>query len=466
MFSRCLARRVVMDRLGRCRRPAMVGASPPPFHHQWVLGLAAALLATGQIFPTPGFTGERRFERQGEAVEARILRVKPAVVGIFTEVRAEVTIRCEKRDRHVVTLDPERQSGTGFIIHPDGWIATNGHVVEPVYQDDKEYLTSFLQAAADKACGPALAKLPEQERNRRMREILQDPENQKGVKLARKLLVDLPHKLVGERSVASYPAVVKAYSPSIDPELLPKDGSKPDHPMLDAAIIKIEATDLPTVHLAPSIEHVHLGQELFIIGYPGVVLWHDYLSKNSRTEATVTFGRVSSFKDDINGRRILQTDAAISWGNSGGPAFSWGDEVIGVATFISTAEDQAIQGFNFLIPVETIHALARQIGVTPQSDGAFMQEWQAAVNAYFRGRFGTALSHVEAADKILADLSDVQQLRALLQNLIREHPSWDTDRRAFAGSTLVVAVAVCALILSTAFGVRAVRRRKRLPKPT
>jgi S1-C subfamily serine protease len=431
-----------------------------------VPGFAIALLVVGQVVPTLSSAGERRFERQGEAVEARILRVKPAVVGIFTEVRAEVNLRCGKRDRHVVTLDPERQSGTGFIIHPDGWIATNGHVVEPVYQDDKEYLTSFLQAAANTACGPELGKLPERVRKRRMREILLDPENQKGVKLARKLLVDLPHRLAGEKPVASYPAVVKAYSPSIDPELLPKDGSKPDHPMLDAAIIKIEATDLPTVRLAPSIEHVHLGQELFIIGYPGVVLWHEYLSRSSRTEATVTFGRVSSFKDDINERRILQTDAAISWGNSGGPAFSWGDEVIGVATFISTAEDQAIQGFNFLIPVETIHALARQIGVTPQSDGAFMQEWQAAVNAYFRGRFGTALSHVEAADKILADLSDVQQLRALLQNLIREHPSWDTDRRAFAGSALVVAVAVCALILSTAFGVRAVRRRKRLPKPT
>jgi len=44
--------------------------------------------------------------------------------------------------------------------------------------------------------------------------------------------------------------------------------------MLDAAIIKIEANYLPSVSLAPSIEYVHLGEELFIIGYPGVVLWH------------------------------------------------------------------------------------------------------------------------------------------------------------------------------------------------
>jgi hypothetical protein len=172
---------------------------------------------------------------------------------------------------------------------------------------------------------------------------------------------------------------------------------------------------------------------------------------------------VSSFKNDLNGRRILQTDAAISWGNSGGPAVSWSDEVIGVATFISTSleGDQAIQGFNFLIPVDTIHALARRIGVTPQSDGPFMREWQAAVNAYFRGAFSTALAHAEAADKILPDLSDVHQLRTHLERLLRDHPMWDTERRVFYGSWLGIAVIVAGIALSGAFGVRAIRKRRR-----
>jgi len=73
--------------------------------------------------------------------------------------------------------------------------------------------------------------------------------------------------------------------------------------MLDAALIKIEAKDLPTVQLAPSIgQSVALGQQLVIVGYPGVVVWHDFLSKDSRAEATVTFGRVSAFRLDVNGR--------------------------------------------------------------------------------------------------------------------------------------------------------------------
>ena len=85
-----------------------------------------------------------------------------------------------------------------------------------------------------------------------MAAILKDPENRKGVKLTKRLEVFLP---TGEAK-QGFPAVVKAYSPPIDPDLLPKDGGKPDPPMLDAAIIKIEATNLPTVRLAPSIGQV------------------------------------------------------------------------------------------------------------------------------------------------------------------------------------------------------------------
>jgi S1-C subfamily serine protease len=426
-------------------------------------GIAAlTLLASGHGSLASAVAGERRFERQAEKVEAEILRVKPAIVGIFAEVSAEVTLRCAPHETHVVTLKPEVWNGTGFLIHSDGWIATNGHVVEPVLKDDREYIPGYLRAAADTACGARLARLSEAERNAAIRAIVRDPSNQQGVKLTRKLLVDLPHAPSGNAGASSYPAVVKAYSPSIDPQLLPKDGSKPDPPMLDAAIIKIEAERLPTVRLAPSIDYVHLGQDLFIIGYPGAVLWHDFLSPTSRTEATVTYGRISSFKDDINGRRILQTDAAISWGNSGGPAFNLYDEVIGVATFISTAEDQAIQGFNFLIPVDTIQALARQIGVTPQTDGPFMQEWHAAVDAYFQGRFRSALSHADNANNVVADLRDVHHLRTLLGRLLRNHPWWDAERRTAVVTALVYVAGVVGTILFGAFGVRTIRKRRRM----
>jgi len=216
--------------------------------------------------------------------------------------------------------------------------------------------------------------------------------------------------------------VVKAYSPPIDPAAVPKGGAVPakGKQMLDAAIIKIEMTDLPTVDLATRGTHVHLGENVYIIGFPGAVLWHDFLSAESRAASSVTFGRVSGFKLDVNERWVIQTDASISWGNSGGPAFNRNGEVVGAATFITTSVegDQAIQGFNFLIPVQTIQQMAKDIGLTPKADDPFSDEWERAITAYFEGKYGQALVHVEAAEKLLPGLWDVQRLRFLLTDIL------------------------------------------------
>ena len=385
--------------------------------------LAWALILGVVALPRVAGAGERILERRAEQVEAMILRVKPAVVGILTEVRAEVTIRCGKNDTYVVKPEPDTENGTGFIIRPDGWIATNGHVVKPVYKDDEEHITDFLQAAADAACGPGLAKLPAKQRQVRMDAILKDPANRKGVKLAKRLEVFFQKRVApGDSVPPGVPAVVKAYSPPIDPAAVPKGGAVPPkgQQMLDGAIIKIEMKDLPTVPLAGRATHVHLGGYVTIIGFPGAVLWHDFLSSETRGAASVTFGRVSGFKLDVNERWVIQTDASISWGNSGGPAFNTNGEVIGLATFITTSVegDQAIQGFNFLIPIATIQQMAKDIGLTPKNDDPFMREWEQAVAAYFQGDYGRALERLEKADQLLPGLGDVQRLRILLKDLL------------------------------------------------
>jgi len=216
--------------------------------------------------------------------------------------------------------------------------------------------------------------------------------------------------------------VVKAYSPPIDPTAIAKGGAglPKGKQMLDAAIIKIDMANLPSVPLEGRTMRVDLGQPLHILGFPGAVLWYDFLSTRSRGAASVTYGRVSGFKLDINDRWIIQTDAPISWGNSGGPAFNRDGEVIGLATFITiTLEgDQAIQGFNFLIPIKTIEQMAKDIGLTPRTGDPFMQAWAQAVAAYFQGDFGRALEQLEAADKILPGLWDAQRLRVWLADQI------------------------------------------------
>ena len=119
------------------------GCSPPGFSF-W----RPSSLSAGEVAP----------DRQEEIVAARIMRVLPGVVGIITEVSAEVTVRCGPKDTYVVTPDADKENGTGFIIHPDGWIATNGHVVMPVQKPDEEHVTDFLAASGQGCLRPGPQK--------------------------------------------------------------------------------------------------------------------------------------------------------------------------------------------------------------------------------------------------------------------------------------------------------------------
>jgi S1-C subfamily serine protease len=76
-----------------------------------------------------------------------------------------------------------------------------------------------------------------------------------------------------------------------------------------------------------------------------VVTSHELLSKETQFEATITTGRVSRFRRDIGGQQVIQTDAAIIQGNSGGPVFDDRGDVVGAATFTSLQGDQVVQDF-------------------------------------------------------------------------------------------------------------------------
>lgn len=404
------------------------------------------------VWPTGVRAGE---EAQ---LQASILRVKPAVVLISSEVGAEVTVNCGTGPVQRVTPDSTYETGSGFILHPDGFIATNGHVVERFYEMNEQRLAKeFMAAAVARACGPALAMVPEGARKERLNAIAADPVNRGQVRLRKQLQVHLSTGKV-------YAAEVKAYSPAIKPETPPagqtaSQGGKPEAERSgrDVAILKIEERDLPTVRLVANPAALKLGEQIFVIGYPGVVLNHDFLSRKSQLDASITVGRVSGFKIDINDRRVIQTDAAITWGNSGGPAFNLAGEVIGVATFISTTfeGDQAIQGFNFLIPAESVQAFCTMIGLTPNPETPLMREWAAAVTAYFAGEYRKSLVHLDAAERLMPGFPDIQRLRVDVQMKVNKSPRF--MRR---GKTVGLGVGVALMGVLAVLGLRTIVRNR------
>ena len=352
-----------------------------------LIGAVAWLLSTG--YPEAATESE---------LQSAVFRAKPAVVMIAVKIGAAATVRCGSGATATVRPGAIGELGSGSIIHPDGWIVTNGHVVQP-YQEgaDSSFAAELAENAVAMACAGELDGLPGSARSQRIRALANAPENRSGLAVERSLEVHLSNG-------KAYPAVVKYYSPPAYVVVGSEHGR-------DVAILKIEDKELPVVRMAKHSTDLHLGQALFVIGFPGVVVSHELLSKTTQYEPSITVGRVSGFKRDIGGQRVIQTDAAVIQGNSGGPVFDDRGQVIGAATFTSLQGEQVVQGFNFLIPVETIQEAAAKAGVTPKGDSMFTRLWNHGVDLYIRDLHYRAYRNMSAANKIHPGFPDVERVR-------------------------------------------------------
>lgn len=308
----------------------------------------------------------------------RDLELRPGVVLISIPLQASIP------ELGVSCPEGAGVRGSGFLIRPDGYLITNGHVAQLANVTDPDArqaretaisacLTFALQeqfAAQRRQRGqPAMTAAERAKLNSLVNQYLRDGKVaiSKGAVTAR---VCLDNR-------RCFDGAIKAYSePFIDSP----------HPGKDVAVIKVDGHDLPTVPLGNS-DPLNVNDPVYVIGYPGDAR----VSAISALIATSTDGTISAVKRlDRPDIPVLQTTAIINPGNSGGPAFDAQGRVIGIATFKSGG------AYNYLVPINVAMDFVRQAGIEPQR-GAFDDLWQRALTAYADGRWRRAhelLQHV------------------------------------------------------------------------
>ncbi len=120
----------------------------------------------------------------------------------------------------------------------------------------------------------------------------------------------------------------------------------------DIAVLKIDATNLPTLAIGDS-SRLHVGDVIFAIGEPYGL------------GGTATMGIVSATgRGDLgieNYEDFIQTDAAINPGNSGGAMVDLHGDLIGINTAILAENGGGNQGIGFAIPINMAKAVMEQI---------------------------------------------------------------------------------------------------------
>ena len=127
-------------------------------------------------------------------------------------------------------------------------------------------------------------------------------------------------------------------------------------PATDVAIIKVDATGLPTIPMGNS-DNLRLGEWVLAIGSP----------LGAQLRSTITAGIVSakgrSMPDNSGEFKIesfIQTDAAVNPGNSGGALVNKKGELVGINTAI-VSQTGAYSGYSFAVPVNIVKRVAQDL---------------------------------------------------------------------------------------------------------
>ncbi|KZS61497.1 trypsin [Mycobacterium kansasii] len=295
---------------------------------------------------------------------------------------------------------------TGFVVNPDGWVATAGHCVDPQTAKQlilKRAVTEFLTQLPNSPAGqnPA-ATLDWLTKNARVEGQTPDRGPEISLMLGYGTGTKLAEKL---------PATVVDFRPM---------GKG------DVALLKVQKHNLPSSELGTDAD-VSIGAPVLAVGFPETTQRVTGMSLDPTNKS----GKVSK-KSTMESSPIYEIDAPVAEGMSGGPTVELNGKVIGVNSFGPVGEPQP---FNFIAPADSLAALLAGKGVKPMLGPADLY-YRQGLNHYFSGQYSDAIYDFDQALALSPDYPGVADLKTSAANLrqqygdapvfLRSKPVWYT----------------------------------------
>lgn len=326
--------------------------------------------------------------------------------------------------------------GSGFIVNEEGIIATNGHVAKIypeealitnlLYQNNKTFSTDLIRGIyLSKGQNPTQNQLEDfykeinfnpQYLDRFLTEIFRlignkiisvNTNNEKYyVNVGDEpVQIDYQKMSQGDYANAIIPSSTTYTAKFLDfnyPNKYSYDAivNKNYQRGADVALLQIDNVSnnlFPALNIG-NIESLREGSEIIVAGYPTLVEGEEdpraSISYKTSTKPTITRGIISAIKEDLSGRKVLQTDASIDHGNSGGPAFNSLGEIIGIATF---AVESKTGNFNFLRESGELKELMLKNNIDNKL-GKLTSLWKDGLNSFRNQLFGKALKYFKEVE--------------------------------------------------------------------
>jgi serine protease Do len=364
--------------------------------------------------------------------------VKPSIVLITGQYTGHVRyLSVSGRHLYSSTLHSSYYCSGFVVANADGeaTIATAGHCADRGEGRDA-LITSFLGQQVKQGLltqSQANSRLGYAETNDRVLG------NQVGTPIIQDIAVYEPAATSGLPTSTRLPATVEADEPFASG---------------DVALLQVHTTQpLPVLQIAT--QEPTAGDELTAVGYPSAV--------TNVTDATLDpsfeTGHMTSLQTR-DGLPVIQFDAGLSPGMSGGPVVNTQGQVIGINSFRNSTETQQ---FNFAVDLSTVHSFFSSHSIDNTLSPADLA-YRAGLNGFFSGKYREAITAFNTTLNTMPAQALAAQFKSQAITKAPQEPV--ASKKSSGGGFPVWAIIAIVLGIAVLGGGTALMMKRRRPGPT